>query len=55
MAVAAWEGSLTLYTLKSMDQLKEEIESGGKLLGDRFLPIKTVCTSSKAKMGRVKR
>lgn len=54
MAVAAWEGSLTLYALKSMDQLKEELESGGKLLGGRFLPIKTVCTFSMAKIGQGK-
>lgn len=55
MAVAAWEGSLTIYSLKSMDQLKEEVESGGKLVGDQFMPIKTVCTSSKANNRRVKR
>ena len=47
MAVAAWEGSLTVYSLKPMDQLKEEVESGGKLLGDRFMPIKSVRTSGK--------
>ncbi len=46
MAVAAWEGSVTLYSLKSVDQLKDEVESGGKLLGSRFMPVKTVCTSS---------
>ena len=44
MAVVAWEGSFAIYSLKSMDQLKEELESGGKLLGDRFMPIKSVCT-----------
>lgn len=46
MAVAAWEGSLVVYSLKSMDQLKDELESGGQLLGDRFMPIRSVCTSS---------
>ncbi len=46
MAVAAWEGSLVVYSLKSMDQLKDELESGGQLLGDRFMLIRSVCTSS---------
>ena len=46
MAVAAWEGSLIVYSLKSVNQLKEELESGGQLLGDSFMPIKSVCTSS---------
>ena len=47
MAVAAWEGSLAIYSLKTMDQIKEEVESRGKLSGDRFMPIKSVSTSRK--------
>ena len=45
MAVAAWEGSLTLYSLKPMGQLKEEVEVDGKLLDDQFMPVKSVCAS----------
>ena len=47
MAVAAWERSLAIYSLKSMDELREEVELGGELLGHRFMPVKSVCTCRK--------
>ena len=37
MAVAACEGSLTVYSLRSMDRIREEVES--KDANDSFMPI----------------
>ena len=44
MAVAAYSGSLTVYSLKPMAQLKAEVEGPEGLLSDRFLPISSVST-----------
>ncbi|MCJ1378693.1 hypothetical protein MMC17_001792 [Xylographa soralifera] len=39
MAVAATSGSFIVYTLKSMAQLREEVESPAGLLQDKFVPV----------------
>ncbi|MCJ1282157.1 hypothetical protein MMC26_001480 [Xylographa opegraphella] len=41
MAVAATSGSFIVYTLKTMAQLREEVESPAGLLQDKFVPIKS--------------
>ncbi|MCJ1298534.1 hypothetical protein MMC08_001324, partial [Hypocenomyce scalaris] len=40
LAVAACEGSFCLYALKTMDQLREEIESDGGFRQGNFMPIR---------------
>ena len=42
MAVAAASGSFVVYTLKTMAQLREEVESPTGLLQDKFVPVKSV-------------
>ena len=42
MALASLKGSLTLYALKSMSELKREVEHNGNLYGDRFEPVREV-------------
>ena len=39
MAVAAHEEQFTIYALKPMTQLKDELESPDGIHGDRFMPI----------------
>ena len=42
MAVAAASGSFAVYTLKSMAQMREEVESPAGLLKDKFVPVESV-------------
>ena len=42
MAVAAHEERFTIYALKPMTQLRDELESPDGILGDRFMPIREV-------------
>lgn len=42
MAIAAVEGSLVLYALKSMEVLRREVEVAGEILSENFMPVKEV-------------
>lgn len=40
MAIAAHEEQFTIYALKPMTQLRDELESPDGILGDRFIPVR---------------
>ena len=42
LAVASGSGRLILYSLKSMERIRGEVEFEGTLLRDRFNPIREV-------------
>lgn len=42
MAVAALEGSLTIYGLKTMADIKRETEVDGEICSEKFMPVKEV-------------
>ena len=42
MAVAAFEGSLVLYALTSMDEMRRDVEVAGDIRGENFLPVREV-------------
>lgn len=44
MAVAAGEGTLVVYSLKTIEHIRAEIESDGQLLRSKFSPIQEVST-----------
>lgn len=46
MAVAGYENTLTLYSLKSMEQMRHEVEMEENLRYDAFMPIKGVCSKA---------
>lgn len=42
MAVAALEGSFSLYALSPVDEIKRKVEVDAKIQEDMFMPIKEV-------------
>lgn len=42
MAVAAHKGSLSLYALKPMDEIRSAVQAGGSMDERRFQPVKEV-------------
>lgn len=42
MAVAAFEGSLVLYALRSMDEMRQDVEGTGDIRSENFMPVREV-------------
>lgn len=42
MAIAAVEGSLVLFALTSMDEMRRDVEGAGEIRSERFMPVREV-------------